>query len=148
MATAQSVPENRLTIAQIQVLMRLASQMSIQVRPVQQDREFALELSGEGFSGLEPLTLPMATAYARLLAEVCSGLAPWIQFSPDEPCETTLFGLGDDALSATIQKYQYRLAMRLSEKRRDERRARRRLFSSCETPPPATESPGSAALAV
>ncbi len=148
MTTAQSVPENRLTIAQIQVLMRLASQMSIQVKPVQQDREFALELSGEGFSGLDPLTLPMTTAYARLLAEVCSGLAPWIQFSPDEPCEATLFGLGDDALNATIQKYQYRLAMRLSEKRRDERRARRRLFSSNEETPPPAADPGTAALAV
>lgn len=130
MATARSVPENRLTVAQIQVLMRLASQMSIQVKPVQQEKEFALELSGDGFSGLDPLTLPMATACARLLAEVCSGLAPWIQFSPDEPCEVTLFGLSDDALKTTVQKYQYRLAMYLAEKRRDERRASRRLFAS------------------
>lgn len=145
-----SVPEHRLTVAQVQVLMRLASQMSIQVKPVQLQREFALELSGEGFSGPEALTLPMASAYARLLAEVCSGLAPWIQFSPSEPCEATLFGLGDDALSSTIQKYQYRLAMRLSEKRRDERRARRSLFSSNEPPPPppAAESPGGTAFAV
>ena len=147
MTTAHSVPENRLTIAQIQALMRLASQMSIQVKPVQQDREFALELSGEGFSGLDPLTLPMTTAYARLLAEVCSGLAPWIQFSPDEPCEVTLFGLSDDALRTTIQKYQYRLAMRLSEKRRDERRTRRRLFSSNDAPSPPADS-GTAAMAI
>jgi len=140
MPTAQSVPENRLTVAQIQVLMRLASQMSIQVKPVQQDREFALELSGEGFSGIDPVTLSITTAYARLLAEVCSGLAPWVQFSPDEPCEVTLFGLSEDVLKTTIQKYQYRLAMRLSEKHRDERRAKRRFFSSNETPPPATES--------
>ena len=148
MDTVPSVPESRLTVVQVHSLMRLASQMSIQVKPVQQGREFALELSGEGFSGTDPVTLPMTTAYARLLAEVCSGLAPWIQFSPDEPCEATLFGLGDDALSATIQKYQYRLAMRLSEKRRDERRARRRLFSSNEEALPPAADPGTAALAV
>lgn len=130
MNTPQEIPENRLTLAQIQALMRLASQMSIEVKPVAQEGEFALELSGEGFSGLEPLTLPMTTAYARLLAEVCSGLAPWVQFCPDEPCEVTLFALNEDAIGSTIQKYQYRLAMRLSEKRREEKRARRRLFSS------------------
>ena len=134
MATARSVPENRLTVAQIQVLRRLASQMSIQVKPVQQERDFALELSGDGFSGLDPLTLPMETACARLLAEVCSGLAPWIQFSPDEPCEVTLFGLSDDALKTTVQKYRYRLAMYLAEKHRDERRASRRLSASNNAP--------------
>lgn len=130
MGTPHSIVENRLTLIQIQALMRLASQMSIAVKPVAQGGEFALELSGEGFSGLEPLTLPMTTAYARLLAEVCSGLAPWVQFCPDEPCEVTLFALNEDSIGATIQKYQYRLAMRLSEKRREEKRARRRLFSS------------------
>ena len=130
MNAPQSIPENRLTLAHLQGLMRLASQMSIEVKPVAQGGEFALELSGEGFSGLKPLTLPMATAYARLLAEVCSGLAPWVQFCPDEPCEVTLFALSEDSIGSTIQKYQYRLAMRLSEKRREEKRARRRLFSS------------------
>ncbi len=134
MEPSHSTPEDRLTLAQIQALMRLASQMSIEVKPVAQRGEFSLELSGEGFSGLEPLTLPMATAYARLLAEVCSGLAPWVQFCPDEPCEATLFALNQDSLDSTIQKYQYRLAMRLSEKRRELKRARRKLFSSNDSP--------------
>ena len=142
-----AVPENRLTVAQIQVLMRLAAQMSILVKPVPQEREFALELDGEGFSGLEPITLPLSTAYARLLAEVCSGLAPWIPFSPDEPCEVTLFGLGEHFLTAAIQKYQYRLNMRLSDKRRAVRRVRRELSSLTETPPAPAASPVAASAA-
>lgn len=142
-----SVPENRLTVAQIEVLMRLAAQMSILVKPVPQMQEFALELDGEGFSGLEPLTLPLSTAYARLLAEVCSGLAPWIPFSPDEPCETTLFGLGEHALAAVIEKYRYRLDMRLSDKRRAVRRVRRELLPSNEAHQPAAASPEVASAA-
>jgi len=137
MATHPSIPEHRLTVAQSEMLTRLASQMSIQVKPVLQGQGLALELSGEGFSGVEPLTLPITVAYARLLAEVCSNLAPWAPFSPAEPCEVTLFGLGEERLNAALRKYQYRLTLRLTEKLREEKRARRRLFSSNDAPPAA-----------
>ncbi len=106
--------EHRLTLAQTETLMRLASQMSIRIKPEVRDKEFVLELSGEGFSVPEPVTLPLTSAYARLLAEVCGGLAPWIPFSPAEACETTLFGLSEEAINTAIRKYRYRLAMRLT----------------------------------
>ena len=156
MIPKQSAPENRLTIVQTEALMRLASQMSIEIKPVVRGREFVLELSGDGFSGPEPLTLPLSSAYARLLAEVCSGLAPWIQFSPAEACEVTLFGMSNDALNTAIRKYQYRLAMRLTTKSYDERRPRTagrprsvgrtgcRLFSSSNAQSTAPEAAGAA----
>ncbi|MGC8518797.1 MAG: hypothetical protein ACP5P4_09755 [Steroidobacteraceae bacterium] len=135
MSQKQSAPENRLTLVQIETLMRLASQMSIEIKPVVRGREFELELSGDGFSKPDPVVLPLSDAYARLLSEVCGGLAPWLQFSPAEPCDVTLFALSEDALNATIRKFQYRLAMRFVEKRRDERRISRRMFSSDGNPP-------------
>ena len=106
--------EHRLTLAQTETLMRLASQMSIRIKPEVRDKEFVLELSGEGFSVPEPVTLPLTSAYARLLSEVCGGLAPWIPFSPAEACEKTLLGLSEEAINTAIRKYRYRLAMRLT----------------------------------
>ncbi len=130
-----SAAEARLTFVQFQKLKELAARLSIEARPTVQDQDMACELSGEGFSGLEPIILPMTKACPRLLAEVCAALAPWIAFTPDTPCEVTLFGIGEDALDAAVRKFQYRLAMRLSEKRRDDRRAaRRRLFPSLDAP--------------
>ena len=145
MKSNPTAPENRLTLAQVETLMRLASQMSIWIKPVVQGKEFAFELSGEGFSEPEPVTLPLSIAYARLLSEVCSGLAPWIPFSPAEACETTLLGLGEDALNTAIRKYQYRLAMRFTTKYQAPRRTRRgrsghNLFSSSTAPPAAADA--------
>ncbi len=146
MSAKQTTAEHRLTLVQTETLMRLASQMSIEIKPVVRGKEFALELSGEGFSAPEPVTLPLSSAYARLLAEVCSGLAPWIPFSPAETCETTLFGLGEDALNTVIRKYQYRLAMRFTTKYPAPRRTRaagrseHSLFSSSTPAPSAADA--------
>ncbi len=135
MDKTHSAAEARLTFVQFQKLKELAARLSIHASPTVQDQDMACELSGEGFSGLEPITLPMTKAGPRLLAEVCAALAPWIAFSPDTPCEVTLFGLGEDALDTAVRKFQYRLAMRLSGKRREDRRAaRRRLFPSLDAP--------------
>ena len=121
-----------------------------------QDQEILFELSGEGFSGLDPVVLPMGAAYARLLAEICGNLAPWISFSPSEACETTLFSHGEAALAPFVRKFQRRLAMRFIEKCRENKRAKRSLEASMDTsgtsgvelsavPPAAPETPSAIA---
>ncbi len=130
MRSTSVAPEHRLTVSQIEELTRLAARMSIRVKAVQQEKTIGLEISGEGFSAPGGVTLPLSVAYVRLLAEVCSGLAPWVPFSTSEPCETTLFGLGQEKLDVYVKKYQRRLALRLAARRREERRAKRRLFAS------------------
>lgn len=129
MLLPQSAPEHRLTVSQIEELMRLAARMSIRVQAVQRDRFPDLEISGEGFSVPAGVTLPLSLASVRLLAEICSDLAPWAPFSAREPCEVTLFGLGPEKLEAYVKKYQRRLALRLAARRRKERRAKQRLFA-------------------
>jgi len=107
--------------------------MSISLRYVQDGDNCCIEISGKGFSSKRAVLLPLSTAYVRLLAEICGGLAPWLPFSSRESCEQTLFSLGKDKLDLCIMKYQRRLTLNIAAAKREDRKLRRKIAAASMT---------------
>ncbi|MDR5728944.1 MAG: hypothetical protein RB191_16130 [Terriglobia bacterium] len=105
-----SPPEQRLTADMREKLAELAPLFLIELKTVLHEGRPCIQLSGRGFSGLEPLTLPPVEAKIRLLAEICDTLSRWVPFSFWEPAEVTLFALPPERIERCAASFRKRLA--------------------------------------